>query len=887
MPGSVEDANRAINAVFRTPYGVARVAMAERMVQRLEIQGPDEARAYAFNALLDSCYWSGEVERSFVVFARALRWLDERPETCDESDRNGLHWAYRWMVQSLAEFPQVPVARIEDTLADMARRYTVQGKGMAAVATERFRWAARRGADDAEALFDQWRHVPRDTFSQCDACEAVDQGEWLVATGRADQALPILRKIDTTTQGCQIGPAAALTQLAELSLDLGQPVEAVRAYRQSLVVLDRAVGDMAATRGRHIRLLARGGCAQRARHAIEADQALLTKASTPGNRLEFLLAVGAATHVLRADGGQEPLALRAVPAATVAQLDDWLRAEASALVMAFDARNGTDRWAKLLDAAWHAEPADSLLELDVLPAAMVEGEAAPSGSAAGGPAGAVGSSAGQQGGSAGQSGSGGSPGGPAAGQPGGSAAVADEGSGGPPAASSSDDALAEAERLARAGDLTQAAGWYVRAARQAEDAGLLVDSGFAWAEAAHAAQVLGDDAGASRSYVQAMSRLWAADASAALVAPVVVAWARAAAVGGYGEQVVVAAQRIVGELGSSGEPVARRATADVLDAQARLVGSREDGEGAALEAVALAERAAELYAGLGAGSDAAHARWLTGRLHDRLGMPDDAVDDFQAAMAGFATARQPTERGHVIDDLIALLRRTGQDARADQIVADEMAAQAAPPAAPPAPAVPAVPAAPPVPPVSGATPAVPEMSAASAAGSAGPTAVRAVASGAVPPAAVGALAPGATASVPVGGVPGSSAVPGVSAVGVPSVGSSSGTTPPGISSSGISMKTEPPVHAVRYGPRPARNAPPSAWSVVAMVTGLVGVFLSGVFNGIPAVVIGIWAIVVGIRSGKGASRRSNTWNFAVCGTLLGVLALVMAFAALLRGARAG
>lgn len=652
MTRTLDEANREISVIQRMPYGLARTQAAERQARLTEAEGPDDARAYALFTLIDSYQWGGEVDRSFVTFARLLRWWDERPEAFDEHDRHSLFWSFKWMVSGLAEFPTVPAEQIERTLDDMERRYALAGNGMDAVAYERFCWARERGVPETEQAYQAWVATPRDQFSQCEACDPGDRASYLLGTGRRDEAIRLIEQTLSENPSCASEPADMLSYLAEAYLDAGRPADAVRAHRRAVAALADAESDMVGARGRRIRLLARGGQAARAVRYLEEDQRLLTGGDTPHSRLVFAGLAGAATHVLRAEHGDLPVRLTDVPATTVAELDDWLRGQADELAAQFDARNGTTAESDAVASAWRTEPAADGLDLDVLPRGL--GAAAPAAAVTDGP-------------------------GPAgAGTPVDAAAPA--GRHAAPVAEEV-DALAEAERLVAAGDHESAAVAYLHAARDAEAAGLLVDAGFAYAEAAHCAQLLGDEDGAAGGYAAAVARLRAGGVDAAAQAPVVVAWARAAAVAGDVEPVLAESERLVAALrvadGDGPEDVApelaareaaarRRAAADLEDASARLLATLGGPEREAAAAT-LAQSAAEAFGGLGALADAAHAFWLAGRLHDGLGHVDEAVWNLESAMEGFAAARQREPWAEVAGVLIGVLRASGQVARAEEL----------------------------------------------------------------------------------------------------------------------------------------------------------------------------------------------------------------------------
>jgi tetratricopeptide (TPR) repeat protein len=465
----------------------------------------------------------------------------------------------------------------------------------------------------------------------------------LIATDRVEEGIRLIEQTLTTDPSCASEPADMLSYLADAYLDTGRAQDAARAYRRAVAALAESDSDMVGARGRRIRLLARGGQATRAIRAIEEEQHLLTGGDSPYSRLVFSVLVGAATHVLRAEHADAPLRLTGVPAATIAELDDWLHAQAAELAAAFDARNGTAGEAESVARAWATVPAGVTLDLDVLPRGTGATPVAGTGAAASAPV-------------AGPTG----------------------------AAPSTDPAalIAEAERLSGAGDTESAATAYLHAATAAEAAGLLVESGFCYAEAAYCAQVLGDEDGAAGAYEAAVARLTAGGAEPATTAPVVVQWARAAAVAGGADRVLTTVATLVAaldaqqpdpemaeDLAKKADAARRRTTADLQDAAARLLATRGDDAGA-VEGARLAQQAAEAYGGLGVLADAAHAFWIAGRLHDRLGQVDEAVWNLESAMEGFALSRQCDQRGEVANLLIDVLRRSGQVARAEALAAE-------------------------------------------------------------------------------------------------------------------------------------------------------------------------------------------------------------------------
>jgi tetratricopeptide (TPR) repeat protein len=634
MTRPVNVANDAIFAISRMPNGSARIEAAERQVRQTEQEGPREALAYALNTLLASYFWGQQVERSFVVFSRLLTLRDEHPDLFDDHDSFTLFWSFKWMISGISEYPGISADTIERNLASMDERFRRDGLGLAAVAQQRFQWAKSRGDAGADVLFDEWRRMPRDEYSDCDLCEPAKHASWLIATDRLHEGIRVAESALAGGRTCAEQPVGILAELAEAYLAAGRDSDAAATFRRAESALADNETELADTRGTMIRFLARTGHADRCLRALDRDHHLLTRAETPHTRFLFLVAVGAATHMLSGGHGERPVRLRDIPVSTVAELDAWVRAEAEELGTAFDTRNGTDRYRRLIDEAWSTLPHPVRVDLSVLPA---EGAAATQPRAQVSP------------------------------EPGPVPERAEE----PPTAELDRETrphggsaiVARAEELAATGDLRAAADRYVAAAAAFDDEGLLADAGFAWAEAAHAAAQLGDPEGASRGYTAAVNRLLAADAAGRLIVPIIVAWAEVAAAVGEMSVALGRLDDVHALLGPEDRDV--RAGADLADTRARLLAV----DGQLTEAAVVAREAAEAYADQRRPHDAAHAFWLTGLVHDALGQVDDAIWALESAVEGFGLARRKEDRLRAGNDLIGLLRREGRTEQMDRITA--------------------------------------------------------------------------------------------------------------------------------------------------------------------------------------------------------------------------
>ncbi|GMA30670.1 hypothetical protein [Litorihabitans aurantiacus] len=629
-PSELDSPDAVVAAVGRLaalPYGLVRTSAAEAAVRRAEAPGPEIALPYALAGLVDALFWGGEAERALVPFARLTRLADTRPELFDDVDA-ALHLGgYAWMLGGLQDDPRVPAATIDPLLADMERRYATAGRAPAAPAYERLRWSVRQERDDVEARYDAWLRAAEEPEEVCEHCRRTRRGIFLARTGRWAEVVAVLGAPGLPEQGCPTEPADMLSLLALAHLEAGQPEEALAVHRQAHAALPRASTAMEGARGRRIALLGRGGRTGAALRALHEDAHLLHEAITPFWRMQVLVLVGSATGVMRRTDPNRPVALHDVPASTVAELDDWVRARALELADAFGERAGSPATRERALAAMDAPPPPPLP--DELPT---------------------------------------------------------DGDGRDGAGWSGDLVLAKAESLAAAPgrDPAEVVATYIRAAALLDGEGRTVDAGYALAEAAQAAALGGDPVDAYASFTAALDMLTVGGLDAEHLADVLVAATEAASVaaadlgahlavleGHLDSTIVDLAVRTEGDAGRGAEHDAGStfALARLRDARARLVATTAQGGGRA-RALAIAatdaSSAAEALAGLGRVEEAGHAFWLAGRLHRERGRADDATWHLESAVEAFALRRATTPHALALTELVEHLRACGRTDDADE-----------------------------------------------------------------------------------------------------------------------------------------------------------------------------------------------------------------------------
>lgn len=643
-----------LHAIRNMPYGTARTAAAEAITRRIEANGPPESLPEALLDLVEAYSFTGEGNKSFVAFARALRLWDERPELFDAADERNLFWEYKWVAADLPEYPQITSAHAEAFLVDMERRFALAGHGTSSVRLSRFRWAWHTGQPDAEQRREAWVAGLRDGFEECAACTVGQQTSYFADTGRFAEAVQIGIN---QHEACNQEPTRTHYATALAALHTGDPVLAAQQLKRAIAADTAGPSDFSVGRSQAFEVLARGDQFDRALRVLRNElQTPLRELQSPLSRIKMLTSIlaGLAANL---DRGDHPTGYDEPEWQTVTAMHQWVAAEVAPLVHQLDSRNGNDRFARAVQEALAARrsvrplPAPVRVTESKVPH-LATGDAADGRTGAATPQ-------------------------PAAEHAAEHAADAADAS----QTASGSELIAHAETLLSLGKHASASRAFLAAAEVLQHEGWIAMSGTALAEAAQCAVVDGDEEAAHRFFEAALPRLTTGGADPELTTAVLVAWAPVAARLRQADNQIAAtealldshdgqepdATHITAELAARNLTDWQRRRATLRDTLSRSLGASGADAARAFEE---ATRAGEEFAGIGLLHDAAHAFWLAGRLQRDAGCSDDAIWSLESAFEGFTAAQSRDDRARAAGDLIDLLHAVGQSDRAAKIVSE-------------------------------------------------------------------------------------------------------------------------------------------------------------------------------------------------------------------------
>ncbi|MEV4753931.1 hypothetical protein AB0J86_02270 [Micromonospora sp. NPDC049559] len=344
------------------PRGPAQIAAVERLMRQVDAAGEAQL-AFAVRMLATAAYrLGGEPAKSFVTFSWCLADYDRNPQPYHERHRHSLLWQFKWMVNGLTSFPEVPLDRAYAVLDDMERRYRDGGHSLQAVYKCRHRVARHIGAaDEAAHWYRLWTTTPRDDLSDCAGCDPSSQAHYLAEVGDDEAAIALAEPVLAGELSCTEQPHGILTSLLLPYLRSGRREAARDAHRQAYRRVRGNLADLWDI-GEHVEFCALTGNEARGLELVERHLEWLDRAPSPSAAMDFAAAsalllrrLDRAGHggltVHRRGHGDRPAA--DVP---VARLATELAELATAIAARFDARNGTDAQSRWVERRMAREP---------------------------------------------------------------------------------------------------------------------------------------------------------------------------------------------------------------------------------------------------------------------------------------------------------------------------------------------------------------------------------------------------------------------------------------------------------------------------------------------------------------------------------------------------
>ena len=331
-----------------------KIAVLEDAVRHADATGDLRLRYKAREDLVEAAYFGGAPDKAIVAYTWCLAQFDRHPGVFDEWQ---LLWRYKWMINVIPDFPQIPRGQIDEMIDDMERRFRRGGYGLRSVYQYRYRVARFMGErDEAIRQYQRSQAEYADAVSDCQACRIDEQSSFHVYAGDDAMALLVARPLVNLRHFCRTVPERTFARLLLPLLRLNRREEAADFHRRGYRLSEARTHGSIEYVSDHVVYLALTGDAPRAAQMAAKHYRWSETNHNPHERFIFYRAAWLALDLLAREGTQT-VALRLPPTFPVqpdggsyetAQLRDWFAARALELARRFDERNGNDYFTREL-----------------------------------------------------------------------------------------------------------------------------------------------------------------------------------------------------------------------------------------------------------------------------------------------------------------------------------------------------------------------------------------------------------------------------------------------------------------------------------------------------------------------------------------------------------
>lgn len=347
------------------PDGPAKFQALDIAIRHADAAG-DTRLAFEFrHESIEAFTFGGDDRRAFLAFSQSLAAYDRDPTLADEYSEHSMLWQFKWIVNALPDFPEIPLERTYAVLEDMQSRYLRGGYSLHAVHQARWQIAIHVGdLETAARSYQDMVTAKADSLANCSVCVPSARTRYLSDTGQYEEAVKVG---GPKKRGwCRRQPRWIQAQLMLPYLCTGRYAEAAEAQRNSYRQMRTDHTDIAGI-GLHLTFLGRSGNETRGLELVEKHLPWLEVAPTPADALQFSPPAVLVLNRLSANGfGEVKIRGRQRTETTV----DALRAELTEftreLAARFDARNGNSYQSELAEAKMTAASVADHVSLSVI-----------------------------------------------------------------------------------------------------------------------------------------------------------------------------------------------------------------------------------------------------------------------------------------------------------------------------------------------------------------------------------------------------------------------------------------------------------------------------------------------------------------------------------------
>jgi len=333
---------------------VEQISLFEKTVNLADLLKDKKLQVEARMNYLKAANYGSYPEKSMTAFSYLLKIYDEDSESLDWSNRFRILWRYKWVIDDLPDFPNIPKSKIESAMKDMHDRYQAADYGMQPVFNSFQKLYYDMGDFElAEEYYNKAEEAGRSFMSDCEACVLRTDVNFLIAKGEYEKAIEMSQPILKGDLTCDTVPNKFYHYLFIPYLLTGQKEKAIEYYKK---IETKNTADYSGINGQIIVLKSLLGDLTPAIEIFENNLIFAVESLSKKRPFNFYLASRLLFEKLTGEG-HSMVKMKLSPTIPFynskneydpKEVLGWLESEIQVIEQQFNARNGNDYFTKIV-----------------------------------------------------------------------------------------------------------------------------------------------------------------------------------------------------------------------------------------------------------------------------------------------------------------------------------------------------------------------------------------------------------------------------------------------------------------------------------------------------------------------------------------------------------
>jgi len=208
----------------------AKIQLLQQAIQMSDAHQDIALQYQSRLSMLETATFSGFEEQAIAAFGFCLACSDADPQ---HYPIQSLLWKFKYILESVADFPQIGAAQIQDMFEQMSTRYRDNGYSQRPVHVIKARALSRMGhLQEAAQHAGEYKQYPRDRYADCSTCELDLEVEACIWSEDHAKALELARPIIAGGRSCAEVPHMTFANLLFPTLILERLEEAAALHEK-------------------------------------------------------------------------------------------------------------------------------------------------------------------------------------------------------------------------------------------------------------------------------------------------------------------------------------------------------------------------------------------------------------------------------------------------------------------------------------------------------------------------------------------------------------------------------------------------------------------------------------------------------------------------------